>query len=126
MTRRPYGQIPSCSDHVGSQRRWLGGGDPAAPLSGTRNVARVGPCLRLLQMLVVSRRPRDLLSQRLRRLVSTCRNHDVMLAVLSLHGALSSGLKTFLSHHCYEGTVSFLPAQHTVGSPRDVKPCRAG
>nr|KAF6277508.1 ceramide kinase [Pipistrellus kuhlii] len=24
-----------------------------------------------------------------------------------------SGLKTFLSHHCYEGTVSFLPAQHT-------------
>ncbi|XP_074182694.1 ceramide kinase isoform X2 [Rhinolophus sinicus] len=37
-----------------------------------------------------------------------------------------SGLKTFLSHHCYEGTVSFLPAQHTVGSPRDSKPCRAG
>lgn len=37
-----------------------------------------------------------------------------------------SGLKTFLSHHCYEGTVSFLPAQHTVGSPRDGKPCRAG
>lgn len=36
------------------------------------------------------------------------------------------GLKTFLSHHCYEGTVSFLPAQHTVGSPRDGKPCRAG
>ncbi|XP_014438059.1 ceramide kinase [Tupaia chinensis] len=37
-----------------------------------------------------------------------------------------SGLKNFLSHHCYEGTVSFLPAQHTVGSPRDGKPCRAG
>ncbi|XP_077025314.1 ceramide kinase isoform X2 [Tamandua tetradactyla] len=37
-----------------------------------------------------------------------------------------SGVKTFLSHHCYEGTVSFLPAQHTVGSPRDRKPCRAG
>ncbi|XP_036905213.1 ceramide kinase [Sturnira hondurensis] len=37
-----------------------------------------------------------------------------------------SGLKTFLCHHCYEGTVSFLPAQHTVGSPRDGKPCRAG
>nr|XP_012612397.1 ceramide kinase [Microcebus murinus] len=37
-----------------------------------------------------------------------------------------SGIKTFLSHHCYEGTVSFLPAQHTVGSPRDGKPCRAG
>uniref|UniRef100_A0A250YFV0 Ceramide kinase n=2 Tax=Castor canadensis TaxID=51338 RepID=A0A250YFV0_CASCN len=37
-----------------------------------------------------------------------------------------SGIKTFLSHHCYEGTVSFLPAQHTVGSPRDTKPCRAG
>uniref|UniRef100_A0A8D1T3D7 Ceramide kinase n=1 Tax=Sus scrofa TaxID=9823 RepID=A0A8D1T3D7_PIG len=37
-----------------------------------------------------------------------------------------SGLKTFLSHHCYEGTVSFLPAQHAVGSPRDRKPCRAG
>uniref|UniRef100_A0A8C5LAE8 Ceramide kinase n=1 Tax=Jaculus jaculus TaxID=51337 RepID=A0A8C5LAE8_JACJA len=37
-----------------------------------------------------------------------------------------SGVKTFLSHHYYEGTVSFLPAQHTVGSPRDRKPCRAG
>ncbi|ERE86458.1 ceramide kinase-like protein [Cricetulus griseus] len=37
-----------------------------------------------------------------------------------------SGLKTFLSHQYYEGTVSFLPAQHTVGSPRDKKPCRAG
>lgn len=37
-----------------------------------------------------------------------------------------AGVKTFLSHHCYEGTVSFLPAQHTVGSPRDGKPCRAG
>ncbi|XP_001375028.1 ceramide kinase isoform X3 [Monodelphis domestica] len=37
-----------------------------------------------------------------------------------------SGLKTFLSHHCYEGTVAFLPAQHTVGSPRDKKPCRSG
>ncbi|KAM7317473.1 hypothetical protein ACRRTK_023775 [Alexandromys fortis] len=35
-------------------------------------------------------------------------------------------LKTFLSHQYYEGTVSFLPAQHTVGSPRDKKPCRAG
>uniref|UniRef100_A0A7N4P2M5 Ceramide kinase n=1 Tax=Sarcophilus harrisii TaxID=9305 RepID=A0A7N4P2M5_SARHA len=32
-----------------------------------------------------------------------------------------SGFKTFLSHHCYEGTVAFLPAQHTVGSPRDKK-----
>uniref|UniRef100_A0A452UY43 Ceramide kinase n=1 Tax=Ursus maritimus TaxID=29073 RepID=A0A452UY43_URSMA len=37
-----------------------------------------------------------------------------------------SGVKTFFSHHCYEGTVSFLPARHTVGSPRDRKPCRAG
>lgn len=37
-----------------------------------------------------------------------------------------SGLKAFLSHQYYEGTVSFLPAQHTVGSPRDHKPCRAG
>ncbi|XP_058529249.1 ceramide kinase [Ochotona princeps] len=37
-----------------------------------------------------------------------------------------AGLKTFLSHHCYEGTVSFLPARHTVGSPRDRQPCRAG
>lgn len=43
-----------------------------------------------------------------------------------LPSAPSSGLKTFFSHHCYEGTVSFLPAQHTVGSPRDRKPCRAG
>uniref|UniRef100_A0A8C8S275 Ceramide kinase n=1 Tax=Pelusios castaneus TaxID=367368 RepID=A0A8C8S275_9SAUR len=37
-----------------------------------------------------------------------------------------SGFKTFLSHHYYEGTVSFLPAKHTVGSPRDNKRCRTG
>uniref|UniRef100_A0A6I8PHB6 Ceramide kinase n=1 Tax=Ornithorhynchus anatinus TaxID=9258 RepID=A0A6I8PHB6_ORNAN len=37
-----------------------------------------------------------------------------------------SGLKTFLSHHYYEGTVSFLPAQHAVGSPRDKKGCHTG
>ncbi|XP_042324804.1 ceramide kinase [Sceloporus undulatus] len=35
-----------------------------------------------------------------------------------------SGFKTFLSHHYYEGTVSLLPATHTVGSPRDNKHCR--
>ncbi|XP_043569639.1 ceramide kinase isoform X2 [Chiloscyllium plagiosum] len=37
-----------------------------------------------------------------------------------------SGFKTFLSHHCYEGAVSFLPATETPGSPRDPKPCTAG
>ncbi|XP_062990185.1 ceramide kinase [Elgaria multicarinata webbii] len=37
-----------------------------------------------------------------------------------------SGFKTFLSHHYYEGTISFLPATHTVGSPRDKKHCRTG
>ncbi|XP_043352325.1 ceramide kinase isoform X2 [Dermochelys coriacea] len=37
-----------------------------------------------------------------------------------------SGFKTFLSHHYYEGTVSFLPAKHTLGSPRDTKKCRTG
>ncbi|XP_073184468.1 ceramide kinase isoform X7 [Lepidochelys kempii] len=37
-----------------------------------------------------------------------------------------SGFKTFLSHHYYEGTVSFLPAKQTLGSPRDKKKCRTG
>ncbi|XP_018585282.2 ceramide kinase [Scleropages formosus] len=37
-----------------------------------------------------------------------------------------SGLKTFLSHHLYEGTVSFLPATDILGSPRDKTRCRAG
>uniref|UniRef100_A0A8D0HP51 Ceramide kinase n=1 Tax=Sphenodon punctatus TaxID=8508 RepID=A0A8D0HP51_SPHPU len=37
-----------------------------------------------------------------------------------------SGFKTFLSHHYYEGTVSYLPAKHTLGSPRDKKYCRTG
>ncbi|XP_065269838.1 ceramide kinase [Emys orbicularis] len=37
-----------------------------------------------------------------------------------------SGFKTFLSHHYYEGTVSFLPAKHTLRSPRDKKRCRTG
>ncbi|NXK02772.1 CERK1 kinase, partial [Herpetotheres cachinnans] len=37
-----------------------------------------------------------------------------------------SGLKTFLSHHYYEGTISFQPAKHTLGSPRDKDSCRTG
>nr|XP_006120479.1 ceramide kinase isoform X1 [Pelodiscus sinensis] len=37
-----------------------------------------------------------------------------------------SGFKTFLSHHYYEGTVSFLPAKPTLGSPRDKNRCRTG
>uniref|UniRef100_A0A3P8YNB1 DAGKc domain-containing protein n=1 Tax=Esox lucius TaxID=8010 RepID=A0A3P8YNB1_ESOLU len=37
-----------------------------------------------------------------------------------------SGFKTFLTHHYYEGTVSFQPATDTLGTPRDKSPCRAG
>ncbi|XP_053270863.1 ceramide kinase [Pleuronectes platessa] len=37
-----------------------------------------------------------------------------------------SGVKTFLSHKCYEGTVSFLPAGDDVGNPRDELLCRSG
>ncbi|KAL2102260.1 hypothetical protein ACEWY4_001428 [Coilia grayii] len=37
-----------------------------------------------------------------------------------------SGVKTFLSHHYYEGTVSFLPATDNVSSPRDKFKCRSG
>ncbi|XP_041110826.1 ceramide kinase-like isoform X1 [Polyodon spathula] len=37
-----------------------------------------------------------------------------------------SGFKTFLSHHYYEGTISFLPAANTLGSPRDSSRCRSG
>ncbi|XP_061496261.1 ceramide kinase [Rhineura floridana] len=37
-----------------------------------------------------------------------------------------SGFKAFLSHHYYEGTISILPASHTVGSPRDKKHCKTG
>ncbi|XP_074872023.1 ceramide kinase isoform X2 [Carettochelys insculpta] len=37
-----------------------------------------------------------------------------------------SGFKKFLSHNYYEGAVSFLPATHTLGSPRDKKRCRTG
>uniref|UniRef100_UPI00398EB493 ceramide kinase isoform X3 n=1 Tax=Pristiophorus japonicus TaxID=55135 RepID=UPI00398EB493 len=37
-----------------------------------------------------------------------------------------SGFKTFLSHHCYEGTISYLPATETLGNPRDQAPCTAG
>ncbi|XP_054845328.1 ceramide kinase isoform X1 [Eublepharis macularius] len=35
-----------------------------------------------------------------------------------------AGFKTFLSHHYYEGTVSFLPATHTMGCPRDGRSCK--
>ncbi|KAG5845960.1 hypothetical protein ANANG_G00144700 [Anguilla anguilla] len=37
-----------------------------------------------------------------------------------------SGVKTFLTHHHYEGTVSFLPATDILGNPRDKTKCRAG
>ncbi|XP_051911158.1 ceramide kinase isoform X1 [Hippocampus zosterae] len=37
-----------------------------------------------------------------------------------------SGVKTFLSHNYYEGTVSFVAADDNVGDPRDKEQCRAG
>ncbi|XP_072233202.1 ceramide kinase [Leuresthes tenuis] len=37
-----------------------------------------------------------------------------------------SGVKTFLSHNHYEGTVSFLAAEDSVGHPRDKLQCRSG
>ncbi|XP_057711691.1 ceramide kinase [Corythoichthys intestinalis] len=37
-----------------------------------------------------------------------------------------SGVKNFLSHNYYEGTVSFVPAEDDVGNPRDKELCRAG
>uniref|UniRef100_A0A3Q3VWQ5 DAGKc domain-containing protein n=1 Tax=Mola mola TaxID=94237 RepID=A0A3Q3VWQ5_MOLML len=37
-----------------------------------------------------------------------------------------SGVKTFLSHNYYEGTVSFLPAESNKGDPRDELKCRSG
>ncbi|KAK1790534.1 hypothetical protein P4O66_014421 [Electrophorus voltai] len=37
-----------------------------------------------------------------------------------------SGVKTFLSHRYYEGTVSFLLADSNVGTPRDKLQCRSG
>ncbi|XP_040886205.1 ceramide kinase isoform X2 [Toxotes jaculatrix] len=37
-----------------------------------------------------------------------------------------SGVKTFLNHNYYEGTISFLPAEGDTGSPRDKLQCRSG
>ncbi len=37
-----------------------------------------------------------------------------------------TGIKTFLSHRYYEGTVSFLPAEGNLGTPRDKMQCRTG
>lgn len=37
-----------------------------------------------------------------------------------------SGLKMFLTHHYYEGTVSYLPARGIIGTPRDATKCRSG
>ncbi|XP_059917638.1 ceramide kinase-like [Gadus macrocephalus] len=37
-----------------------------------------------------------------------------------------SGVKKFLSHRYYEGTVSYLPASDVLGTPRDRAPCRTG
>ncbi|KAK7896168.1 hypothetical protein WMY93_021493 [Mugilogobius chulae] len=37
-----------------------------------------------------------------------------------------SGVKMFLNHNYYEGTVSFLPAEDDMSSPRDKLQCRSG
>ncbi|XP_061578222.1 ceramide kinase-like [Cololabis saira] len=37
-----------------------------------------------------------------------------------------SGLKMFLTHHYYEGTVSYIPARRILGTPRDATRCRSG
>lgn len=37
-----------------------------------------------------------------------------------------SGVKMFLTHHYYEGSVSYLPARGIMGTPRDVGKCRSG
>ncbi|XP_061698176.1 ceramide kinase-like isoform X2 [Syngnathoides biaculeatus] len=37
-----------------------------------------------------------------------------------------AGLKMFLTHHHYEGTVSYLPAAGIAGAPRDTARCRSG
>ncbi|KAL3048453.1 hypothetical protein OYC64_007092 [Pagothenia borchgrevinki] len=37
-----------------------------------------------------------------------------------------SGVKTFLSHNYYEGSISFLPAENNMGDPRDKLQCRSG
>ncbi|XP_068169854.1 ceramide kinase-like isoform X3 [Antennarius striatus] len=37
-----------------------------------------------------------------------------------------SGVKMFLTHHYYEGTVSYLPARGIMGTPRDAAKCRSG
>ena len=37
-----------------------------------------------------------------------------------------AGLKTFLTHQYYEGTVAFLPAEDNLGNPRDKIKCMTG
>ncbi|XP_032378832.1 ceramide kinase [Etheostoma spectabile] len=37
-----------------------------------------------------------------------------------------AGVKMFLTHHYYEGTVSYLPAKGIMGTPRDAARCRSG
>ncbi|XP_056271635.1 ceramide kinase-like [Pseudoliparis swirei] len=37
-----------------------------------------------------------------------------------------SGVKMFLTHHYYEGTLSYLPATGIMGTPRDAAKCRSG
>ncbi|MEQ2309497.1 hypothetical protein AMECASPLE_039388 [Ameca splendens] len=37
-----------------------------------------------------------------------------------------SGVKMFLTHHYYEGTVSYLPARGIIGTPRDAGRCLSG
>ncbi|XP_072311148.1 ceramide kinase [Eucyclogobius newberryi] len=37
-----------------------------------------------------------------------------------------AGVKTFLNHNFYEGTVSFLPAEDDMSNPRDKQQCRSG
>lgn len=54
-------------------------------------------------------------------------NKAAFVEQVALSAVLShlAGVKTFLSHNFYEGTVSFLPAADE-GSPRDKLQCRSG
>lgn len=56
----------------------------------------------------------------------TCECDSLANANVPLALWRGAGVKMFLTHHYYEGTVSYLPARDIVGTPRDAARCRSG
>ncbi|KAF7228992.1 ceramide kinase-like [Nothobranchius furzeri] len=125
---RPDAELVSCLSRIGIIP--AGGLLPKNTSELTMALSIVKEKLSDFEMvdLVPTRRSSVLLPLSLRKLEV---NHDLISERQSLNlvnWCLTSfsGFKTFFCHNFYEGTVCFLPAEDSVGHPRDKLQCKSG